>query len=400
MKKSYYYIILTILGLNQLNVKHLFAQSKFKLGEIITLAGDTISGNILEASSSSFFEEIKFKSIQDNEYKTYKPNDIKGYIIDKKEYFITQSIKIEEKNQEKFLKVAVAGELSLYYYKRKGDLRIFVKKEEELIQIEKNRFFNLLNLAFGDCEKMNLRNDTPIEKLRKKYKYNLESLSENTVEYNDCKAPLFKSKVYYVPEKLVFNFGIKAGIKYADVQFLSDNSYWYHTNFSAKTSFFASGFLNIAFNRKISLQAEILLNRQKSAKEIPFSATNNIKRSYTYTQGAFQFPLLLQYTFSSGKNIRPYINGGIGYKSVFSEKIIVSSTYASSTGQSTNTSENNLGASYGTSFLIGTGVYFRIKQKNKILLDLRYDLSINNINSPNRDRNRQDALMISTGFIF
>jgi hypothetical protein len=247
---------------------------------------------------------------------------------------------------------------------------------------------------------MNLRNNTRIEQLKKKYKYNLGSIIKNTVEYNDCKSTLSKSKVYYVPERMRVVFGLKTGFRNADFQFLaSSDDPKFDADFQTQRALFFGGFINYRFSRKISLQTEILFFKQKNSGEIPFSATNNVKHIYMFEQNSIQLPFLLQYTIDT-KLIKPYFNIGSSFKSAVSGKMESTRIFASALERVIDSSVNTDYNTFGVSFIIGSGCFFNITKKNQLFLDVRYDLSFHSINGPNLNSHRQNALLLSTGFVF
>jgi len=312
MTKHFYKIIFITLFCNLGVYPPLSAQNKTALSKIILSQGDTLVGSIQK--SNNYFHQIKFKADKDSDYKTYLPENLQGFILENRAYYSSQSLKLGNENRQKFLQVAVEGEASLYFYKEAGELYCFVKKGNELIQIEENRLLNLLNLAFGDCESMNLRNNTPLNELKKKYVYNLNSLSQNTLEYNRCKATELPTVLRYTPYKLRISGGIKLGAR-ASSMYFKDIPFSANDNKSSPPSIFGGWFLNFSFSPAISAQMEMLYVSQKLnatarylVDQFPQVAKLNTRISY------LQIPLLLQYNLMPDKKIQVFINTGASLK--------------------------------------------------------------------------------------
>jgi hypothetical protein len=395
-------VVLLILPFIIIINQPIIAQSKFVLDKIITQTGDTLVGNILKTNKSKYFSELSFKLIQDIEYKTYLPNDIQGYIIEEKDYFISDSVKVDGIKVAKFLQVAVEGETSLYYLKSKGENLYFVKKNNELILIEKTRYFNWLNVAFGDCERMGFRQTEDTKQLRKKYNYQISSLSNATLQYNACKSPQNQAILRYKPNKLLISYGLKFGLRRSEFKFLSDENrvLGKDKELNQHSGIFGGGFLNLRYNQKLALQVELLYVSQSHKKETAFTATSLYKYSFSTQINALQLPTLLQYSFlPRSTTFRPFINIGCSFKSVISEETIFISYNAGLFGRDAYTTPYDF-KDYGLGYLVGTGVYVSLTDKHCLVFDIRYDVTTHKISSPDLNRYQQSAWLISTGIKF
>jgi hypothetical protein len=400
MKRSV--VVLLILSLI-ITINHpIIAQSKFVSGKIITQAGDTLVGNILKTNNSKYFNELRFKLTQDLEYKTYLPNDLKAYIIEDKNYFVSDSVKVDGIKATKFLQVAVEGETPLYYLKNKGEILYFVKKNNELILIEKTRYFNWLNIAFGDCEQMGFRQTENAKQLKKKYKYQIGSLSNATLQYNACKSPQNQAILRYKPTKLLISYGLKLGLRRSEFEFLSDENLILGKDkeLSQHSGIFGGGFLNLSYNQKLALQIELLYVSQSHKKETAFTATNRSRYSFSAQINALQFPILLQYSLlPRSTTFRPFIHVGCSFKSVTSEETTFISYNAGLFGRDVYITPYDF-KDYGLGYLVGAGFYVPITRKNSLVFDIRYDVTVHKINSPDLNRYQQSAWLISTGVKF
>lgn len=164
----------------------IFAQFGLQKGSIITLQGDTISGRIKNASLQQLSKEIVFQTEQ-GKRTTYLPKEIKAFFFSDGELFESHHVKVSLKkgnvSEFRFLRLAKTGNLSLYVLDEKRANPLFIKRENEALQLlcisEKGNkeYLYLLKEEIKDCEKLSRLS---IRKLQKKGVYKLIK------EYNQC----------------------------------------------------------------------------------------------------------------------------------------------------------------------------------------------------------------------
>ncbi len=92
---------------------HLFAQTNYSNGSVISLSGDTIYGDIDHRVSKSLAQSVTFKA-DSIEETTYYPFDIEGFCLNDGRLFVSRIVE----EDSVFLEFLVNGELDLYYQRR------------------------------------------------------------------------------------------------------------------------------------------------------------------------------------------------------------------------------------------------------------------------------------------
>ncbi|MBP5679987.1 MAG: hypothetical protein J6X31_02970 [Bacteroidales bacterium] len=97
------------------------AQINLREGYVITLAGDTLHGDIDYRTDIINAEQCVFRQNGKNDFQTYKPGEIQGYrFLDNGRYYISKAIHIDNnRTKTVFLEYVVRGQMSLYYWNRR-----------------------------------------------------------------------------------------------------------------------------------------------------------------------------------------------------------------------------------------------------------------------------------------
>jgi len=108
------------------------AQNSFRAGKIITNNGDTLTGFIDARTESKLFKECLFKQQENSPVLTYKPADIRAYLlVNDMRKFIRGSLHHASGNV--FLEVLCEGNLNLYYLNNDATNYFIQKKGEKAV---------------------------------------------------------------------------------------------------------------------------------------------------------------------------------------------------------------------------------------------------------------------------
>ncbi|MEZ4849587.1 MAG: hypothetical protein R3B93_13405 [Bacteroidia bacterium] len=116
----------------------LFSQLGFKSGFVISLQGDTISGNVKERNPQKIARICTFKKSGQGETIDYKPDEIAGFRFDEGGYFVSKTVMINGESTQVFLEKLLEGEANLYYYVDKYGIKYFVEAKEDVLYELKN----------------------------------------------------------------------------------------------------------------------------------------------------------------------------------------------------------------------------------------------------------------------
>lgn len=107
------------------------AQTDFRPGYVISLNGDTISGEIDYRGDQLMATICRFKS-NDGKEVEYTPEDIIGYRFTDSKYFVSKELE----GKKVFLEFLIKGQMNIYYYRdEKGDHYFVEKADIELTEL-------------------------------------------------------------------------------------------------------------------------------------------------------------------------------------------------------------------------------------------------------------------------
>lgn len=321
MKKSSHFIINLLLIILPI---FSFAQ-RFTSGSITTLDGKTITGFIKKQGQKANCLEVKFKKDKNSQVKLYRPDELKSYQFDDKEY---ESAKLqlfgEGVYRDIFLKRMVEGEVELFrldyevlepqspFYQYETAFYVIKNKEETVILHQENYLIAISRLQ-KECTN-NLAADA------KKYRYTDISMAKTVMDLNACidessraLVPLDNSNV-----KRFIKYGLSVGMLHANAVFghpqLQDFTY------NKKAQAIIGVFVNIPLGKKgLSLKGGFHYLRYKPVGEmkvvVPEFYVNSgeilVLESEIYLK-YLAVPIELKYTFPT-QSIRPYLFGGIHF---------------------------------------------------------------------------------------
>lgn len=106
---SFLLLALSTLGMAQINLRE---------GIVITLAGDTLHGDIDYRTDAINSEQCLFRQDGGGEFITYKPGAIQGYrFLENGRFYVSKTIVTSSSNSKTvFLEHVVRGQLNLYYF--------------------------------------------------------------------------------------------------------------------------------------------------------------------------------------------------------------------------------------------------------------------------------------------
>ncbi len=113
------YLLTVLLGLSCF-AQVALGQAGYVSGEIITAKGDTIAVLIKDQNDKSSSSVCIVRKAAKSETTTYRPGEIRGYLLDNGERYETRSVAAADGSSDSvrvFLKQLVTGELNLYYWR-------------------------------------------------------------------------------------------------------------------------------------------------------------------------------------------------------------------------------------------------------------------------------------------
>ncbi|MEM6845045.1 MAG: hypothetical protein AAF632_22720 [Bacteroidota bacterium] len=251
------------------------AQKNFLPGEVITKAGDTLSGYIDYRNWRRNPTEISFKSSKSATSKKYTPFDIQEFSVED-EHYVSAMVEREKSSKRTdaltdetflrldvttaFLQTLVEGSKSLYYLSDVQGIDQFYVKQDSSYQLliykryivkqrhrrvigENRTFVRQLENYLIDCPAI-------IEKLRN-IKYNKYELKNLFKHYYQCTSPEIAFSKQ--PERESLEIGLLAGASLTSLSFFNENVAPSLTkaNYSRSTDFAVGVFLNIVLPRNL-----------------------------------------------------------------------------------------------------------------------------------------------------
>jgi hypothetical protein len=353
----------------------LFSQNyNTRQGYIITNLTDTIYGSFKDRNS--FEKGVSFRQKNQNDFKTYSPNDIIGFSLENNLIFRSIEIPLDSTGSIKlFMQILVRGYMSLYYSVdgyfiiEKNSEIFFLKKKEDKIEtnsnksvndvarvaIEDKRYMGIIKYLVSDCQDINLKfNDL---------NYSPSDISKIVSCYNNCMQPKTKSQEWEAEKKRTFSFGLKFDYFINDMVSYNKNGRDYDENFTGKQCISGGLIINLKLNRKVSTQVEVLVTQRKANlyKEIPYYSPEVQKWNMVY----LEVPIAFYYTFPTHK-IQPHIFAGglLGFK------ILDNSEFEYTYGDVyTNMSKKTVG------YFLGSGLTFNVFSNKKLHLEYYYEMT-------------------------
>ncbi|MDR0893587.1 MAG: hypothetical protein LBN24_13425 [Mediterranea sp.] len=173
----------------------LYAQHNYRPGYIITLARDTVYGEIDLRTSRMNAQRCAFKAEGGAREQVYAPFEIEGYrFTDDGKYYVSRYIEMKRgQRQAVFLEYLLQGIKSLYYYEAPGFVNVyFIEKGDKLVKVDaphldssvsialngKDRYIPTLHYVFDDYQPLGSQID--------KTKFNRQSLIKLAKNYHNA----------------------------------------------------------------------------------------------------------------------------------------------------------------------------------------------------------------------
>ena len=302
-----------------LYLSDLQGQTLFRPGYVITNENDTLHGLIDYRGDTRNAKRCDFKVDLNSTVQEFTPQTIKGYRFIDGKYYVSRSIKANDKEVQLFLEYLVNGISDLYFYADITQNHYFIEKSDgQLIELtneirtisvegkdyirDTKNFVGLLKYAFGDCPQ--------IFPLINKAKFENKSLIDITKRYHDIKCDGEKC-IIYEKQLLVMRYRFapfismnNSFLKFTDIAVYEDISFKMASTVSVGLS------MNAAMpdlNEKVSFQASAefaknyfygtgLIESIRAFEEVHFH-TSSLKFKggfkYTWPKGNFRPTLLM-----------------------------------------------------------------------------------------------------------
>ena len=397
MLRLYTTLLLLILSYNA------FAQSEFRPGYIINMAGDTLTGFVDYKESSANNRMCSFKENKSAKTQQFGTDDIRAYgFKNDRAYEVKHIQKKDEETIKAFVEVLVKGKLNLYIY----ESRFFVEKNlDELLELKNEKeetYVNDTRVIRSSNEHIATLNTLMIECQDLLDKIEKVTLSQRSLvalvkNYNECVAPGEYVILKEDKKWLVTKVGIAGSANTETLSFSSSESsldLFNHANFD-RSHYPAAGFVfNLASPRileKLSLQVEgfySAYNFVGNADYTSYSEDAFSRNDFTLELTSLKLNTAFRYTFL-GKATTPYINIGISNRLLVNNKALrIKETETNNkieTSEYTDTFLNR----HHVGFFAGVGANFEVLNL-KLFSELRYDKGVNIATPENYSRVSRD----------
>ncbi|MCX6272743.1 MAG: outer membrane beta-barrel protein [Bacteroidetes bacterium] len=297
-----------------------------------------------------------------NEIVDFTPNQIKEYGFKEGKVYVSKEIRINGFPQRVFLERLVTGNLTLYFYKEKGNRMFYLEKDNtSLIELPKHTPDNKkpvfrieLNKIVADCQ-----NVTDAVKL---VSYTRGSMKKLVNTYNGCKWKPFP----------FFKYGILLGYGFTRLEPSTEpvNTYLSEFNYKEEGSFLFGFFLDVPIRRSsLSLHTDLTFTRNSYSYT---AVTQNKTIDFVANTSSLTLPLLLRYS-SPFRRVRPFVNlGGIGVYLTGNENKIYEATYEANNIYC-GLDEKPLIPKTQAGYSAGGGFEVKLNYRNNIFLEVRYN---------------------------
>ncbi len=312
-------------------------QFNYKIGTIITLDNDTLSGFINDGGEIRNSVVCMFKPNRKAKVEKYLPGEIKAFRFTGERYHQSNKIEFKDKSKYVFTEVLIKGDISLYYYWKNKEMTYYIEREqgsligllnkevnvpitESMIQ-NRNHAYNIYdlyqyqnNMLYFDID---IYKDTlfsffsdakNIQSQLLNVKYNKKALLNISKAYigESCKGK--DCLVYERDLKLSKpSFGVFSGVQFSNISFWETYSTAFETvsESDIKTDFVPSVPIGIFYNlpvprisENLAFQLELISNRiVYNQGSIRLPGNESIKLNLN----TVSVPLLVKYKFFSRK---------------------------------------------------------------------------------------------------
>lgn len=363
-----------------------FAQTNFTTGEVVTLSGNRIPGEIDYRVWDKNPKKIDFRNFGSDEIIAFSPEDIRGFSVANEVYVSARvesevlsngeldfSSRIETVVETVFLQALVKGEKSLFYLKNTNSKdNFYIKVNDEYVHLKYkkfkkeetvngvNRVFAVENKAFHTQLENYLKDCPTIMKDLAFVRYNSQSLTRLFLEYAKCKGD--RLDFYKTVEKVLTRFEILAGVSMSKLNFealnrpnLTDVDYGSSTNPTFGISFDLIFPKNM---KKWSLSNELLYAEYRFfGSNINQKSFNHIEKSETtFEIKQIKLNSMLQHSLFFN-SVEWFVHGGASFGFIIDEtknEFIETEFFNSFRSENRVPFESDRLAEM--SFLVGTGI--------------------------------------------
>ncbi|UOQ53556.1 outer membrane beta-barrel protein [Hymenobacter cellulosivorans] len=368
-----------------------FAQTSFRPGYIVPLAGDTVRGTVQYQSGQGNGLRCRFQIAADQTVAEYQPEQLRGYGFTKGQDYQSQQL-AGPAGRRVFVQAVVLGKASLYrfineqdkdcYYvgtDAKAPLEALIQKDT--LQANSNKdvyaktlvrtypFRNVLWKVMADCPSV----QTTVARME---------LAENSLvrvfsAYNACMGGATNQ---YVAKKQVatVHFVVLGGASQSSMTYLDKGANGLQSAMRA-TGGIGLEILPTRFNPHFSVQLQALYGEHNSSQQFKnrgdgIYPNEKVRREVFVDMKTIRVPLMLRYSLLT-KGIRPYVQvGGLAALNVRGAVLEAVS------GGAANTDQANLTALplYSVGMVGGAGVTLQVGP-SKLLLEARFDRLVNTL---------------------
>jgi hypothetical protein len=362
------------------------AQSDFRPGYIVNLAGDTLSGYVNYKESRTNNKFCLFKIAGEDNAQQFGVDAIRAYGFKSDKAYAAKHINTNETESAKaFLEVLVKGRLSLYLYQS----RFFVEKEpDQLLELTNKAeevYINDTRVIRRSNEHIATLNTLMIDCYGQLDKIETVSLSQRSLvtllkDYNDCVAPGESNILKDSKKWLVAKVGIAGAANTETLSFSSsrnDLALYDQARFDRIHYPSAGLLLNVVAPRlkeRLSLQVEAFYAAYRYTGYSNYSAYSEdlyYRNDIVYELSSLKFNTAFRYTFID-KTVQPYLNVGVSNRFLLKNTALrIQETEHGNTIETSKHSSTILNK-HSIGLIAGLGASYQI-YSYKLFSELRYE---------------------------
>jgi hypothetical protein len=335
-------------------LQNVSAQKNLKSASLITLDGKEINGFVNDKETYATPASFSFKSNEETNFKTYKPEQIREITIEQKNRYVSAIVNLDQTQQDidvsnpadssSYVKTLVqvpiflqaeliSSKMSLYayidhkthFFVKKGDgsfTELIYRKYKTTLndgsyrEKEDNIYVRQLQFLFDDC--------TDVAQNMIDLHYTASSISRLINNYNTQCPPASATIFLHKTEGLRFQFGLIAGVSSSSLKITPNgenlgSTLIFNQNFTGTTTLaFGIRLKGIlpGQQQKISLLADVFYSQYKGQvqKQVNYVSSNfYTNRKIELAFSMINTNLLVNYDFKKSAIWSPHINAGLGF---------------------------------------------------------------------------------------
>ena len=298
-----------------------FGQAGYVPGKVITAKGDTAAVFVKDQNDKSGSSACLVRTSAKSETTTYRPGEIRGYLLDNGERYESRSIAAADGSSDSlrvFLKQLVVGELTLYHWRgRERADRYFVADSSGALlelQGEQIRRINGRTYTVPGTYKNNLAGlmtkCPPKQEKLEELKLTASRMTALVGDYNRC--PSVNSLRYeYQPARPLAYWVFRAGGGVASLNFSGGGIFLIENVRTSMLPVIAAGRkVQIPdIDKRLYFQMELQASSMRIRNQTVKAGKNNLARDITIRRATnyfIQMPVSLSYDLLPG-NFTPYL---------------------------------------------------------------------------------------------